>query len=225
MRVLEKSVISLAAMAISKKRRRRGCLSFVFIIGFLLGFPFLWDRALDRFYAGRIYEPATLPRAETAIVFGARVYSSGRLSSMLRDRVQRAIDLYHAGQVDRLIVSGGVYDDGTSEPVAMKNYAIAQGVPEAAIVVDEGGLRTYDTCYRANAVYGVTEAVLVTQDFHLPRALFTCGALGINAHGLSADLRTYSERSMQFSESREFAAKLRALYDVVRRQPPSILSS
>ena len=212
-------------MSRPQKRRRWGCLSSALIAVFLFLFPFLWDRALDRYYASQIYEPAGLPKAETAIIFGARVYSNGRLSTMLRDRVQRGIDLYHAGQVERLILSGGIYADGTSEPAMMKNYAIAQGVPEQAIILDEGGLRTYDTCYRAQAVYGVTEAVLVTQHFHLPRALFTCGALGVTAHGLAADLRVYSERSLQFSESREFAAKLRALYDVVRRQPPAILNS
>ena len=103
----------------------------------------------------------------------------------------------------------------------MRNYAVARGVPAEAIIIDEGGLRTYDTCYRAKETYGIDSAILVTQDFHLPRALFTCGALGVSVDGLSADLRTYSQRSIQFSESREFAAKLRALYDVVVKQEPT----
>ena len=205
-----------------QKRWRLGCLTTIIVLATLFAFPFIWDRALDRFYADRIHDVSTVPAAETAIVFGARVYSNGRLSSMLRDRVQSSVNLYHSGQVEQSIYSGGVYDDGTSEPVAMKDYAVARGVPVEAIIVDEGGLRTYDTCYRAKENYGVSEAILVTQDFHLPRAIFTCGALGVTANGLSADLTVYSERSIQFSESREFAAKLRALYDVVVRQEPTI---
>jgi SanA protein len=78
----------------------------------------------------------------------------------------------------------------------MRDYAIGLGVPEEDIILDYAGRRTYDTCYRARHIFGVEQAILVTQNFHLPRALFTCSAFGIQSSGVSADLRTYSRRSM-----------------------------
>jgi SanA protein len=110
-----------------------------------------------------------------------------------------------------------------NEPQAMKDYALGLGVPEEDIVLDYAGRRTYDTCYRAKTIFQLDSAVLVTQDFHLPRALFTCRNLGVEAVGVSADLRPYHPISMSWSTSREFLATLRAMVDVIRQQPAAVL--
>ncbi|MEZ4555940.1 MAG: ElyC/SanA/YdcF family protein [Caldilineaceae bacterium] len=119
-----------------------------------------------------------------------------------RDRVDTAIALYQAGKVDKLLMSGDNSTPEYDEPGAMMAYAIAQGVPAADIQPDYAGRRTYDTCYRAQAIFHVEDAVLVTQAFHLPRALFTCHNLGLDAQGVIADRRIYDPRSVAWSESR-----------------------
>jgi SanA protein len=105
----------------------------------------------------------------------------------------------------------------------MMAYAIAQGVPAEDIQPDYAGRRTYDTCYRAKAIFQIESAVLVTQRFHLPRALFLCDQLGIKAVGVAADQRVYDPRSVAFSETREVPALVVALLDVIRRAPPPVL--
>jgi SanA protein len=158
-----------------------------------------------------------------AIVFGARVYSSGRLSAMLMDRVETAVQLYEAGKVEKLLLSGDNSSQYYNEPGAMMAYAIQRGVPEEDIQLDYAGLRTYDTCYRAQAIFELESAVLVTQRFHLPRAIFTCDQLGMTVFGVAADRREYHPRSIAWSEMREVPATVMALVDVIRRRPPMFL--
>jgi SanA protein len=105
----------------------------------------------------------------------------------------------------------------------MRARAIELGVAAADVQPDYGGLRTYDSCYRATEIFGVEEAIVVTQQFHLPRALYLCDSLGVRVTGVIADQRTYSPRSIAWSELREVPATLLALTDIVRREPPPIL--
>lgn len=186
-------------------------------------FPFVWRSWVNWRYAEHIYTVESVPRQRVAIVFGARVYGNGRLSAMLRDRVDTAIDLYKQGKVDKLLLSGDNSVATYNEPADMMAYAIAQGVDPAAIQPDYGGRRTYDSCYRAAHIFQVDEAILVTQRFHLPRALLLCSALGIDSAGVAADRRVYAARSLAWSESREVPALVVALLDIVRREPPPIL--
>jgi SanA protein len=197
------------------------------VVAFTAAFPFAWRTWVNARYDTRMYTLAnaveTLPREQVAIVYGARVYPSGRLSAMLRDRVDTAIALYEAGKVDKLIVSGDNQFADYDEPGAMMAYAIEQGVPAADVQPDYGGRRTYDTCYRAKTIFGVESALLVTQAFHLPRALFLCNSLGLESYGVIADRRSYDPRSVAWSESRELPALLIALVDVIRKAPPPVL--
>jgi SanA protein len=148
---------------------------------------------------------AVSPRP-VAVVFGAGIRADGGLSPMLRDRMDTAIDLYRAGAVRRLLVSGDNRFVYYNEPGRMYDYA---------------GRRTYDTCYRASAIFGVTRAILVTQRFHLPRALFTCRSLGVDAMGFSADRRVY--RSNSYYRFRDLFATLRAWWDVKIARPVPVL--
>ncbi|MDX1616035.1 MAG: ElyC/SanA/YdcF family protein [Candidatus Promineifilaceae bacterium] len=193
------------------------------LIALLAGsFPFLWRGLVRWRYEPSIYAVNHAPEKTTAVVFGAAV-RHGRLSTVLRDRMDTAIELYQRGQVGQILVSGAEYTDARSEPEAMRAYAMQRGVPQGVILSDPGGLRTYDTCYRARHLYDVESAILVTQAFHLPRALFTCNRLGISAVGTAADKRPY--RAADWYEMRETAATLVALWDVVRREPPLTLEA
>jgi SanA protein len=185
--------------------------------------PFAWRAYVEQAYAPSILAPAEAPPARVAVVFGARVYPNGRLSAMLRDRVDTAVDLYHAGKVEKLLVSGDNQYADYDEPSAMRDYAIAQGVAPDDVQPDFGGRRTYDTCYRAKEIFGVESAILVTQEFHLPRALFTCSRLGMEVVGVVADRRTYAPQSIAWSESRETPATFAALLDIIRRAPPPVM--
>ncbi len=164
---------------------------------------------------------ADVPPQPVAIVFGAGIYADGHLSPMLQDRVDAAIGLYRAGKVRKLIFSGDNRFVDYDEPGRMYDYAVAQGMPPGDIVRDYAGRRTYDTCYRAAAIFGVRQAVLVTQSFHLPRALFTCNALGVEAVGLAADQRAYG--SEQFYQLRDAVATLEAWLEVMIFHPLPVL--
>ena len=183
--------------------------------------PLVWRRAVRSYFSRRIYSASSVPPEQVAIVFGAAVYSNGRLSSVLRDRMETAISLYHNGKISKILVSGDNSVDNYNEPGAMMDYAIERGVPRQDIQPDYGGRRTYDTCYRARDVFQVNSVILITQEFHVPRALFTCRHLGVEATGVSSDLRPY--RGARWYEFRETAATLVALWDVIRQNPPAVL--
>lgn len=215
--------VPAAAVSRRGRRARRGCLLLLLVAVLAAAFPFLWRDFLERRFRDDIVVAADAPERPVAIVFGAAVYANGRLSPMLRDRVETAVQLYHAGKVRRLLLSGDNSTPEYNEPAAMMAYAIERGVPAEAIQPDYGGRRTYDSCYRARHIFQVEQAVLVTQAFHLPRALFTCAGLGIEATGVIADQRAYHPRSVAWSESREVAAQLRALYDILLRRPAAVM--
>jgi SanA protein len=176
-----------------------------------------------RQYADRVYdEVSEVPSMPGAIVFGAGYWaSSGRLSDALADRMETAIDLYRAGKVNKLLLTGDNRFVDYNEPAAMAAYAQARGVPGQDLVLDYAGRRTYDSCYRADAIFGLERAVLVTQEFHLPRALFTCDRQGLDVVGIVADRHRYI-RSPWY-QLRELAALARAWLDVSVVKPLPVL--
>lgn len=207
--------------------RRRGCVMVIIVLVFILGVmasPFLLRGYTSARYADAIYTVDQVPGHSVALVFGARVYSNGRLSAMLGDRVRAAVDLYQSGKVEVLVMSG-TRDGAYNEPDAMRQFAISMGVPEEAIVVDYAGFRTYDTCYRARDIFAVDRAILVTQDFHLDRALMLCNTLGVDSVGVAADYvrpQGYSERSLGWSTTREIPATMVAAVDLILRPEPTL---
>lgn len=158
-----------------------------------------------------------------AIVFGAGLWRDGTPTPVLRDRVETAAELYFAGKVEKLLMSGDNSRQDYNEPQAMRDYAISLGVPDAVIALDYAGRRTYDTCYRARDIFGIRSAILVTQSFHLPRAIYTCNALGIKATGVPADQRDYRKGSLAYWNLREIPASLVALWEVHISKPLPVL--
>ena len=166
---------------------------------------------LNLHYAERISELEDAPAGPIAIVFGAGLRRDGRPTTVLADRVQTAVQLYKDGKVERLLLSGSAHGDHYDESKAMREHAIALGMNEDDILVDSQGDRTYLTCMRARDEFGIDNALLVSQRYHLPRALILCETLGIEVAGVAADLHTY--RAQSFWTARESIATLRALWD------------
>lgn len=195
----------------------RKYLVFTTLLGCTLVVAGLWVSQCSRVYRSI----DKVPEAPVAIVFGAAVYPGGRPSPVLADRVAAAVELYRAGKVRKLLLSGDNQTMNYNEPGAMMAYARSLGVPQEAMQPDYGGRRTYDTCYRARHIFQVKKAILVTQAFHLPRALFTCRALGVDAVGYVADRRAYPISGIMWWYTREGIAMTRALVDVtLKREPP-----
>jgi SanA protein len=164
-----------------------------------------------------------VPQAPVAIVFGAGLTRQGLPTPYLYDRVLTGVDLYKRGSVQKIMMSGDNRSEGYNEPEAMKKLALSLGVPAEDIVLDYAGLRTYDTCYRARFVFGVQRALLVSQGYHIPRAVFTCNQLGIDADAVSADRRRYFVGSWLAYLAREIAACDAAIADLFLLKPQPIL--
>lgn len=202
--------------------------STLVIIG-IVGFSvlFLIPRLLNElFQLPKIYNDVEdIPASRTAIVFGAGLTPNGTVTRILRDRVNAAIQLYEAGKVEKILFSGDNRVVEYNEPAAMYEYAISQGVPSEDIVLDYAGRRTYDTCYRAKEIFKVDEAILVTQRFHLSRALFLCNHFGINSKGYNANLSYYFKSSRVIWNIRELPATSVAMFDVWFRKPLPVLGN
>jgi SanA protein len=182
------------------------------------------SRLVTGFYARqKKYTAENVPARRVAIVFGAGLWRNGTATPVLHDRVQTAADLYFAGKVEKLLMSGDNRFSDYNEPAVMRDLALSLGVPGDAIVLDYAGRRTYDSCYRAKAIFGVTEAILVTQAFHLPRAIYLCNQLGIDSVGVEADLRVYRKSSVLYWNMRELFATAAALWDVNVSHPIPVL--
>lgn len=143
-----------------------------------------------------IFAEADVPRMQTALVFGAGVEEDGSPSPMLSDRLDIAVRLYRAGKVRRILLSA---DDlaGDREITAMRKRMDAAGIPRADVLVDERGFSTRDSCIRARRAFGLRSATLVTQAYHLPRALFMCRQYGVGGVGVGApDWGNYTVATM-----------------------------
>jgi SanA protein len=162
------------------------------------------------------------PHAQFALVLGAQVRSDGSMSGMLADRVAVAGELYRAGKVDRVLVSGdhgrAVYD----EPNTMKRALVAAGVPEEDIFTDHAGFDTWDSVVRARKVFQARSALVVTQGFHMPRAVWLARHAGLDAHGVVADRHDYG-RQGQKSALREVLGRVKAVGNVAAGTKPRFL--
>jgi len=161
---------------------------------------------------------AEVPETEVAIVPGALVEPDGDLSVMLEARVEQASRLWHAGKVEKILVSG---DHGTwkyDEPDTMRKALVRDGVAPEDVFEDHAGFDTWATMVRARQIFGVNDAVVITQGFHMPRALYLADEAGIDATGLTADLQTWGYQGRK-STVREVLSRVKAVADVTLDTP------
>ena len=161
-----------------------------------------------------------LPSAPVAIVFGAGL-RKGKPSLVLRGRLDASIDLYRSGKVKKLLMSGDNRRKDYNEPEAMRRYAVEHQVRNADIVLDFGGRDTYDTCYRARTVFGITNAILVTQRYHAPRAVYLARGMGMQVSAYAVpNLDQFPALQLDYT-AREWLADAKARWDmsVTHRRP------
>ncbi len=154
-----------------------------------------------------------VPKCHVALVLGAGVRPDGSLTRSLASRVDRAVELWREGKVDRLLMSGDNRVTHYNEPERMRQYAMKRGVPREAIAADYAGRRTYDSVWRAKNIFEQKKVIVVTQSFHMDRALFLCNHIGLKAYGVSS-----SSRDIR-ATIREVPACMGALADVYVRHP------
>lgn len=165
---------------------------------------------------------ATVPATPVGIVFGAGA-PQGRPSPMLIGRLDLGLRLYRSGTVQVLLVTGDNSRSHYNEPLVMRDYLVGRGMPRDRIVLDYAGFTTWDSCVRAKKIFGVDQAILITQRFHLPRALTLCRAVGIEAWGVGDDSRPYAPVATTLSYLREVPAAVKAVYALVMRPDPRFL--
>lgn len=145
-----------------------------------------------------------IEKSDCILVLGAAVWGN-EPSPMLEDRLKEAIELYKNNVAPKIIVSGDHRVDDYNEVKVMKNYLIEKGIPSDDIFMDHSGLSSYDSIYRAKEVFGVEKMIIVTQRYHLYRALYISNSLGIEAYGVSAEPRQYAGEL--YREVREILAR------------------
>jgi SanA protein len=186
--------------------------------------PWLWRAWVHSKVQARVHDQVeSVPPTGVALVLGAGLRADGSPATALADRVATASELYRAGKVKKLLLSGDNRFVWYNEPEAMRQRAMQLGVLPEDIVLDYAGRRTYDSCYRAKEIFQVDQLVVVTQRFHLDRALYLCDGLGISAVGLVADRHTYASPYRQWWQLRELAALVKAGLDIHLVHPQPVL--
>jgi vancomycin permeability regulator SanA len=179
---------------------------------------------VDRAARGHVFAADAVPAAPVALVLGAQVYEPGdRPSPFLQARLELARRLYVAGTVKVILVSGDNGRPDYNEPGGMVAWLSAHGVPAAKVVPDYAGFDTYDSCARAKLVFGVTRLIVVTQSYHIRRAVSLCRHLGIDADGVGDDSVRDRWVSWWRATTREQGACVKAVGDLTMRRDPVFL--
>ncbi|WP_428963140.1 SanA/YdcF family protein [Micromonospora fluostatini] len=184
--------------------------------------PWLWTEIAAH---GHEYDSTDAPTADVVVVLGTEVAPDGQPSARLAGRLRTAAELVHAGRARVVLVSGDGGGLSGDEPAAMTAYLTGElGVDPRRVVADPAGLDTYDTCVRARDVYGVGRALIVTQAYHLSRAVALCRHVGLDVDGVTADCPGCSTALLAEKAARDYLASGKAAWDAVRRRPPAVRS-
>lgn len=196
---------------------RRRLVQAVMAVSVLALLPATWTRlATD----GRLRTAADVPRTDVAVVFGAGLWD-GEPSPYLAHRLDMAARLYRAGRIEVVLVTGDNSRKDYDEPDAMRAYLVRHGVPDARIVSDYAGFDTWDSCVRAKRIFGVDDAVLISQDFHIRRAVALCQEAGVTSYGVGVAAR--HDVTWYYGGVRELFAAGKAALDAVVEPDPRFL--
>nr|WP_229886552.1 ElyC/SanA/YdcF family protein [Streptomyces subrutilus] len=179
--------------------------------------PSAWTHAAA---ADRLGTTADAPAAEVAVVFGAGLWQ-GRPTPYLARRLDAAVELYRTGKVKVVLVTGDNSRTGYDEPDAMRTYLTGHGVPDDRIVSDFAGFDSWDSCVRASEIFGVRRAVLVSQGFHIRRAVALCRAAGLEVYGVGVD--DVHDATWYYGGAREVFAAGKAAWDAALKPDPHFL--
>lgn len=183
--------------------------------------PWLWTKLAAR---GHVYDEADAPAADVVIVLGTEVLPDGQPSPRLAGRLETAATLVHSGRAQVILVSGDGNGVSGDEPAAMTAHLTRLGIDPGRVVGDPFGLDTYDSCLRARAVYGVNRALIVTQSYHVSRAVALCRHLGLDVDGVTARCPGCSTWLIVHKGARDYLASSKAALDAVRRRPSAVRS-
>lgn len=196
--------------------------STLIIIGFILLLYFLVNIYITHSSKSYIQKDlGSTPSSFTGLVLGAGVYKNGSPSPVLRDRLETAYELYRSGKIKKLLLSGdhgGKYYD---EVNTMKGYLESKGVPQQDIFLDHAGFDTYNSITRANKIFLVDDMIIITQQFHLPRAIYIAKEQEIKVAGISADKRKYMH--LNYLKFRESLANIKAFFETIVHRKPRFL--
>lgn len=174
----------------------------IFICAIVLSVNYYVWEAGQKYISG----PDSVPEADAVLILGARVHSDGNVSLMLNDRLTTGYELFEKGKAPKIIVSGDHGRKEYDEVNAMKSFLKEKSVPPEDIFMDHAGFSTYESLYRARDIFQVRKVIIVTQEFHLTRALFIARELGLEAYGVAADKHIYHTVMLR-SELREILAR------------------
>lgn len=192
------------------------------IIGILIIFGL--EAYIQKETSNLIYSEITeLPSAKTGIILGASVHADGKLSPILQDRVETAYQLYQQNKIENFLISGDHRTDDYDEVNAIKNYLLEKGVPSRDIILDHSGFDTYDSMFRAKAVFEIEDAIVITQKFHLPRSLYIAKNLDASYRGFEAAPLAYT--SSETIKRREQLANFKAIWELITNQKPTTLEN
>ena len=166
-------------------------------------------------------QAAQIENADCILVLGCRVYEDGTPSHMLEDRLQQSVELFKLGAAPKLLMSGDHGQQEYDEVNTMKRYAVARGVESSAVFMDHAGFSTYESLYRAKEIFGVKKVIIVTQRYHLYRALYIARQLGLEAYGVASDPRSYAGQVVR--EVREILARNKDFFNTIFWPEPTYL--
>lgn len=180
----------------------------------------LGEQHVSRVSAGRTFAVDDIPARPIAMVLGAKAHA-GRPSSFLAARLDLAVELYRRDRIRAVLVSGDNTPESNFETTVMRNYLVERGIPTAKVVEDPAGFDTYDSCVRARDVFGVTEMIILTQLYHLERAITICTDVGVDAIGVG-DVSTRDRFPHLYDKGvkREWAANIKMEWDLITRRKP-----
>ncbi len=167
------------------------------------------------------HEAAALEDVDCILVLGCGVWDNGQPSHMLEDRLKRSIEVYNGGGAPKLLMSGDHGREDYDEVGVMKQFAIDAGIPSEDIFMDHAGFSTYESLYRAKEIFGAKKIIIISQAYHLYRALYIADALGIEAYGVGADYRSYQNQTMR--ELREILARCKDFVTSITKPEPTYL--
>jgi vancomycin permeability regulator SanA len=207
------------------KKKLLKLLAVLALLGLFAGFGVLvidgWVRLSTKNSILTPEEAAALEDADCILVLGCLVRSNGVPSDMLADRLRRGVSLYALGAAPKLLMSGDHGRTDYNEVAVMKQYAIDAGIPSEDVFMDHAGFSTYESIYRAKEIFGADKIIIVTQQYHLYRALYAARAMGMEAYGVAADYHTYVGQSLR--DLREVLARVKDFGTGIFQPKPTYL--